>query len=131
VAQNAASRGLKVCLIDKDDFASGTSSRTTKLIHGGLRYLEQLRLGLTRELCQERARLEQLAPHMVRDFSFLLPLSKRHPLFNWKAHIGLALYDLVALSAKHTHHFQHLNNSEVAEQVPALSPRNLSGALRF
>src|SRR5579875_4066437 len=71
VAADAASRGLSVLLVEKDDFASGTSSRTTKLIHGGLRYLEQFHLKLTRELCHERALLEQLAPHLVRDFSFI------------------------------------------------------------
>ena len=81
VAQDAASRGLSVLLIEKSDFASGTSSRTTKLIHGGLRYLEQFQFRLTRELCQERGLLEQLAPHMVRDFSFVLPIKKEKSLF--------------------------------------------------
>ncbi len=131
VAQNAASRGLSVLLIEKDDFASGTSSRTTKLIHGGLRYLEQFRVKLTRQLCQERARLERLAPHLVRDFSFILPLSKKHQLFNWKAHLGLALYDLVALSAQSHHHFNHLGPSAVLESAPALSSRELAGGLKF
>lgn len=131
VAQNAASRGLSVLLVEKDDFASGTSSRTTKLIHGGLRYLEQFRVKLTRQLALERARLERLAPHMVRDFSFILPLSKRHPLFNWKAHIGLALYDLVAMSSQHQHHFESLRTNAVLEAAPALSSRDLAGGLRF
>lgn len=131
VAQNAASRGLSVLLVDKDDFASGTSSRTTKLIHGGLRYLEQFRLKLTRELCLERARLERLAPHLVRDFSFILPLSKQHPLFNWKAHLGLALYDLVALSPQNHHRFEHMSTNAVLQASPALSPRDLGGGLRF
>lgn len=131
VAQNAASRGLSVLLIEKDDFASGTSSRTTKLIHGGLRYLEQFRLKLTRQLCMERARLERLAPHLVRDFSFILPLSRMHPLFEWKAQIGLALYDLVALSAQHHHHFEKLRPNAVLENAPALSGNKLSGGLKF
>lgn len=131
VAQNAASRGLSVLLVEKDDFASGTSSRTTKLIHGGLRYLEQFRLKLTRELCQERARLERLAPHLVRDFSFILPLSKAHPMFNWKMHLGLTLYDLVALSSQTPHHFDSLRPNAVLQSAPALSPRDLAGGLRF
>jgi glycerol-3-phosphate dehydrogenase len=118
-------------VVEKDDFASGTSSKTTKLIHGGLRYLEQLRLGLTRQLCQERGRLEKLAPHMVRDFSFILPLSKKHPLFNWKAHLGLALYDLVALSSNVHHHYQSLNPQGVLQSAPALSPQDLAGGIRF
>lgn len=131
VAQNAASRGLSVLLVEKDDFASGTSSRTTKLIHGGLRYLEQFRLKLTRDLAMERARLEKLAPHMVRDFSFILPLSKRHPVFNWKAHLGLTLYDLVALSSQSPHHFESLRPGAVLNAAPALSPADLAGGLRF
>lgn len=98
IAQNAASRGLSVLVIEKEDFASGTSSKTTKLIHGGLRYLEQFHFHLTRELCHERALLETLAPHMVRDFSFILPLTKRNPLFGLKAQLGLTLYDLLAWS---------------------------------
>src|SRR5271170_3072563 len=76
IAQDASARGLSVIVIDKDDFAAGTSSRTTKLIHGGLRYLQNLQFKLTRELCQERALLEQIAPHLVRDFFFVLPLMK-------------------------------------------------------
>ncbi|HEY9789803.1 MAG TPA: glycerol-3-phosphate dehydrogenase/oxidase [Candidatus Obscuribacterales bacterium] len=131
VAQNAARRGLSVMLVEKDDFASGTSSRTTKLIHGGLRYLEQFRLGLTRQLCQERGRLEKLAPHLIKDFSFVLPLSKKHPLFNWKAHLGLAMYDLVALSSNVRHHFQSLNAQGVLQSAPALSSHDLAGGIRF
>ena len=131
VAQNAASRGLSVAIIDKDDFSSGTSSKTTKLIHGGLRYLEQFRFKLTGQLCQERARLEKLAPHMIRDFSFILPLSKKHPLFNWKAHIGLALYDLVALSHQTDHHFNSLSSKAVLDSAPSLSGKDLAGGLRF
>jgi glycerol-3-phosphate dehydrogenase len=131
VAQNAASRGMSVLLVEKDDFASGTSSRTTKLIHGGLRYLEQFRLKLTAELCGERARLEKLAPHLVRDFSFILPLSKRHQMFNWKMHLGLTLYDLVALSAQTHHKFESLRPQAVLDTVPALSRRDLAGGLRF
>jgi glycerol-3-phosphate dehydrogenase len=131
VAQNAAARGLSVALIEKEDFSSGTSSRTTKLIHGGLRYLEQLRFKLTSEMCRERALLERLAPHMIRDFSFILPLSSKHRLFNWKAHLGLALYDLVALSARADHHFEHLRTNAVLQAAPALSQRDLVGGLRF
>lgn len=131
VAQNAASRGLSVALIEKEDFASGTSSKTTKLIHGGLRYLEQFRLRLTSQLCRERGRLERLAPHMVREFEFILPLSKKHPLFNWKMHFGLALYDLVAASVNAPHHFSGLSSDEVLRKAPALSSTDLVGGLQF
>ncbi len=81
VAQNAAASGLKVLLIEKGDFASGTSSRTTKLMHGGFRYLEQYDFRLTRELCQERGLMERLAPHLVKDFTFMLPLERNRKLF--------------------------------------------------
>src|SRR6185369_9906439 len=98
IAQDAASRGMSVLIVEKDDFASGTSSKTTKLVHGGLRYLEQFHFKLTQELCHERAILEHLAPHLVRDFSFILPLTKENPIFGLKARLGLTLYDLLSLS---------------------------------
>jgi glycerol-3-phosphate dehydrogenase len=131
VAQDAAARGLSVVLIEKDDFASGTSSRTTKLIHGGLRYLEQFHFKLTRELCAERALLEQLAPHLVRDFSFIMPLVKDSPFFSLKAELGLTLYDLLSCSIAGARHHRRLSQKEVLESVPALSPHVFSGGLRF
>jgi glycerol-3-phosphate dehydrogenase len=131
VAQNAASRGLSVLLLEREDFASGTSSRTTKLIHGGLRYLEQLRLGITRELCQERALLEQLAPHMVRDFSFILPLLKNDSFFAWKANVGLTVYDMLASGIGSSHRHTQISRKELLEYVPALSAKNVTGGLRF
>jgi len=131
VAQDAASRGLTTLVVERDDFASGTSSRTTKLIHGGLRYLEHFQFKLTRELCRERALLEQLAPHLVRDFSFIMPLFRDRPLFALKAGIGLTLYDLLSWSITSAHHHQHLGQQAVLEAAPALSPRVFSGGLRF
>jgi glycerol-3-phosphate dehydrogenase len=131
IAQNAASRGLSVLVIEKEDFASGTSSKTTKLIHGGLRYLEQFHFHLTRELCHERALLETLAPHMVRDFSFILPLTKRNPLFGLKAQLGLTLYDLLAWSVTNNHHHQKIDQRELLEAAPSLSPNVVTGGLRF
>jgi glycerol-3-phosphate dehydrogenase len=130
VAQDAASRGLSVLLLEKDDFASGTSSRTTKLIHGGLRYLEQMHFKLCRELCQERGLLEQLAPHLVKDFSFIMPLSKENPLFGLKASIGLTLYDFLSWPIA-SHHHRRLSSREVLEAAPALAPSGFSGGLRF
>src|SRR5690349_24114707 len=77
-ALDAASRGLSVALVEARDFAAGTSSRSSKLIHGGLRYLEQLNFSLVREALEERGRLlTMLAPHLVRPTPFLLPLSRR------------------------------------------------------
>ena len=76
IALDAASRGLKVCLVEKNDFASGTSNKSTKLIHGGLRYLKQFEIGLVRESGSERAIVHKLAPHLVIPEKMLLPLVK-------------------------------------------------------
>lgn len=131
VAQDAASRGLSVLLLEKGDFASGTSSRTTKLIHGGLRYLEQLQFRLTRELCQERGLLETLAPHMVRDFSFMLPITTGKRFFGLKADIGLTLYDLLSINARGVRTHERLNRKETMSLAPSLNVSLVSGGLRF
>ncbi|MBX9879101.1 MAG: glycerol-3-phosphate dehydrogenase/oxidase [Candidatus Obscuribacterales bacterium] len=130
IAQDAASRGLSVIIIEKEDFASGTSSKTTKLIHGGLRYLEQMHFKLTRELCQERELLEQLAPHMVRDFNFVLPTGRRNWFFGLKARLGLTIYDIVSWSATHQRH-EALSQDETLSVAPSLSNKMVSGGLRF
>jgi glycerol-3-phosphate dehydrogenase len=131
VTQDAASRGLSVLLVERDDFASGTSSRTTKLIHGGLRYLEQLKVNLTKELCHERALLEQLAPHLVRDFSFILPIAKDEKFFGLKAKVGLTLYDFLAGGNSGNHRHESLNQKELLEAAPALSSDLVNSGLRF
>ena len=131
VAQDAASRGLSVLLVEKDDFASGTSSKTTKLIHGGLRYLEQFQLRLTRELCHERALLEGLAPHMVKDFSFILPVTDESWFFGVKARMGLTLYDTLAWNVGGARRHHNLSKKAVADAVPALDATRIKGALRF
>jgi glycerol-3-phosphate dehydrogenase len=131
VAQDAASRGLSVLVIEKSDFASGTSSRTTKLIHGGLRYLEQFQFRLTRELCQERGLLEQLAPHMVRDFSFILPVNKDNSFFGLKAEVGLSLYDLLSINARGVRRHKRMSPRQIQESAPWLNAKNLAFGLRF
>jgi glycerol-3-phosphate dehydrogenase len=131
IAQDAACRGLSVLIIDKEDFGSGTSSKTTKLVHGGLRYLEQCRFKLTLELLKEKALLEQLAPQMVRDFSFILPLKKGHPLQAAKFMLGLFIYDLLALSEANHERFKNLSQQQIWERAPALNNPNIIGGLRF
>ncbi|MCB0569399.1 MAG: glycerol-3-phosphate dehydrogenase/oxidase [Phaeodactylibacter sp.] len=96
IALDAASRGMKVALVEMDDFASGTSSRSTKLIHGGLRYLKQLELGLVREVGQERAIVHRLAPHLAIPEKMLLPLTRGGPLGPVPASLGLWVYDQLA-----------------------------------
>src|SRR5687768_534716 len=97
VARDATLRGLRVALIDKGDFASGTSSRSSKLIHGGFRYLEQGALRLVMESCRERHTLLRIAPHLVKQMPFLLPVYSGDKRSLGKMRIGMALYDALAL----------------------------------
>jgi glycerol-3-phosphate dehydrogenase len=96
IALDAASRGLRTALVEKNDFASGTSSRSTKLIHGGLRYLKQLEFGLVKEVGSERAVVHKLAPHLVVPEKMLLPLAEKKGLGYWLTSIGLLIYDWLA-----------------------------------
>jgi glycerol-3-phosphate dehydrogenase len=96
IALDAASRGLRTALIEKDDCASGTSSRSTKLIHGGLRYLKQLEFALVKEVGSERAIVHRLAPHLVVPEKMLLPLYEKRGLGYWLTSIGLKIYDWLA-----------------------------------
>src|SRR5438477_12746572 len=93
VALDASLRGLSVALVERDDFGSGTSSKSSKLIHGGLRYLQRLRLRQVREGLHERQVLEVLAPHLVRRTPFLFPKFGR---FHPAVRAGLTLYDVLA-----------------------------------
>src|SRR5215208_3383372 len=101
IALDAASRNISVALVEKRDFASGTSSRSSKLIHGGLRYLEQFQFALVREALAERAILARIAPHLSKPLPFLVPVyggGARSPLGSSKLKLraGLWLYDLLA-----------------------------------
>ncbi len=96
IALDAASRGLKVCLVEKNDFASGTSNKSTKLIHGGLRYLKQFEIGLVRESGSERAIVHKLAPHLVIPEKMLLPLVEGGTYGKMMTSIGLKVYDFLA-----------------------------------
>ena len=96
IALDAASRGIKTALIEKSDFASGTSSKSSKLIHGGLRYLKQLDVQLVRETGTERAILHGLAPHLVLPEKMLMPLIKGGTYGYWSTSFGLKIYDILA-----------------------------------
>src|SRR3954453_15187177 len=96
VALDAALRGLRVALVDKGDFAGGTSSVSSKLIHGGLRYLERGDIRLVREALHERARLLRNAPHLVRPLRFVLPFYRGARLPPWQWRAALTVYDLLA-----------------------------------
>jgi glycerol-3-phosphate dehydrogenase len=131
IAQDAASRDLSVLLIEKDDFAAGTSSKTSKLIHGGLRYVEKLRISRTRQVAGERALLTQLAPHLIRDFSFVLPIKKQKKILSWKAKLGLTLFDFLSASTNPNHPHQNLTQKELLEAAPALTSPDLTSGVRF
>ncbi|MEV6139221.1 glycerol-3-phosphate dehydrogenase/oxidase [Nocardia sp. NPDC051990] len=129
-ALDAAARGLTVTLVEARDFAAGTSSRSSKLIHGGLRYLEQLDFWLVREALKERGLLlHRLAPHLVRPVSFLLPLQHRV----WeRAYIGagVALYDTIG-GARALPMHRHLSHARAMELAPALRDDAMIGAIRY
>jgi glycerol-3-phosphate dehydrogenase len=118
IALDGATRGLRVALVEKSDFASGTSSRSTKLIHGGLRYLAQFRFRLTREALSERSVLQQLAPHLVEPIPFLFPIYNRR-LEVWRINTGLWLYDLMA-GLRRTKVHRRLNQKQTLERFPQL-----------
>ena len=119
-AREAALRGLKVALVESRDFASGTSSRSSKLIHGGLRYLEQLDFKLVHEARRERRFLINLAPHLVRPMPFLLPIYEDDPYYPLKVRLGLTIYDIFGNVGRGDRH-RMLNRQEVCEVIPALS----------
>ncbi|HEY9522909.1 MAG TPA: glycerol-3-phosphate dehydrogenase/oxidase [Thermopolyspora sp.] len=134
VALDAATRGLTVGLIEARDFASGTSSRSSKLIHGGLRYLEQLNFELVREALQERGLLlQRIAPHLVRPVPFLFPLT-HHVWERFYIGSGLALYDALGFSAGFTSGVpghRHLSRSRALRLAPALKKSAFTGAVQY
>jgi glycerol-3-phosphate dehydrogenase len=129
-ALDAATRGLRVALVEARDLASGTSSRSSKLFHGGLRYLEQLEFGLVREALRERElMLTRLAPHLVKPVSFLYPLSHRIWERPYTA-AGLFLYDSMG-GARSVPGQKHLTKAGALRMVPALRRSALVGAIRY
>jgi glycerol-3-phosphate dehydrogenase len=129
-ALDAAARGLSVALIEADDFASGTSSKSSKLIHGGLRYLEMLDFGLVREaLTERRLLLQTIAPHMVEPIRFVWPLN--HPVWE-RAYLtaGLTLYDTMAGKGAVPRHRQH-SKKGLRKLAPGFGPDSHRGGLSF
>lgn len=130
IARDAAMRGLSVALIDKGDFASGTSSRSSRLIHGGVRYLEYGHLRLVFESSAERRRLLRLAPHLVRPLAFTWPVYRGQRLPVWKLAAGLTLYDLLSLFHNVERH-RRLSARDVLAAEPRLRPDGLRGGVRY
>jgi glycerol-3-phosphate dehydrogenase len=123
-------RGLTVALVDKGDFASATTSLSSKLVHGGLRYLEQGRVGLVWESLRERRTLLRIAPGLVEPISLLLPIARDAPRPPWQVSVGLALYDGLARGRSLRAH-RMLSPREAAHLEPGLSTDGLAAAALF
>ena len=130
IALDAATRGLSVALVEQRDLAAGTSSRSSKLIHGGLRYLEQFNVSLVREALQERGLLlDRLAPHLVKPVSFLYPLT-HHAWERAYVTAGVTLYDQLG-GARQLPRHQQLTRKGALRMAPSLRSDSLVGAIRY
>ena len=129
-ARDAAMRGLSVALVEKDDFASGTSSRSSRLIHGGVRYLEHGQIHMVRESSRERAILLEIAPHLVHRLRFTWPVYRGARIPRWKLSLGLSMYDRLAGDSSLWHH-EKLDVRGVLENEPALNPKDLLGGASY
>ena len=125
VARDATMRGLKVALIERDDFASGTSGRSSRLIHGGIRYLEQGQLHLVHESIRERQTLLRIAPHLVRPLAFTWPIYRGARVGKVKLSAGLLVYQLMAVGRSRKH--STLNAAQTLDREPCLKSMGLTG----
>ncbi|MDQ6885799.1 MAG: glycerol-3-phosphate dehydrogenase [Gemmatimonadota bacterium] len=130
IARDAALRGLSVALLEASDFASGTSSRSSRLIHGGLRYLEHGHLGLVLESSRERRVLLRIAPHLVRPLAFTWPVYSGARVARWRLGAGLVLYDALA-GFQNVRNHRRLTVTDVTKLEPALSRDGLRGGARY
>ena len=136
IARDASRRGLRVALVERRDFSSGTSAATSKMVHGGLRYLQSMQIGVVRESLRERRIWERIAPHMVRPQEFIVPThSWRH---DWELRVGVRLYDLLAFDrnqledpAQHIPASRRITATEAIETEPVLSGRRLFGGVVY
>ncbi|MGH7711766.1 MAG: glycerol-3-phosphate dehydrogenase/oxidase [Gemmatimonadaceae bacterium] len=130
IARDAALRGLRVALFERSDFGSGTSSRSSRLVHGGVRYLEHGHLHLVLESSRERRRLLHIAPHLVRPLAFTWPVYAGARIRRWKLSAGLSLYDALALFRNVAPH-RRLAPDEVLRDEPNLRADALCGGARY
>jgi glycerol-3-phosphate dehydrogenase len=130
VARDAAMRGLRTALVEQDDFASGTSSRSSRLVHGGVRYLEHGQLALVFESSAERRTLRRIAPHLVRPLAFVWPVYAGARVPRWKLAAGLTLYDLLALFRNVGRH-ERLDVDGVLAREPHVRRDALVGGARY
>ncbi|MEO5904534.1 MAG: glycerol-3-phosphate dehydrogenase/oxidase [Gemmatimonadaceae bacterium] len=130
IARDAAMRGLSVAIVDKGDWAGGTSSRSSRLIHGGIRYLEHGQIGLVRESVRERETLLRIAPHLVKPLEFTWPVYRGARLPKWKLRAGLTAYDLLAGVGRLRRH-DSLGITEVLDHEPLLRRDSLVGGASY
>lgn len=130
IARDAAMRGLRTALVERHDLASGTSSKSSRLIHGGVRYLEHGHLRLVFEACAERAVLLRIAPHLVRPLPFVLPVYRSARVPRWKVAAGMWLYDLLA-GFRNVRRHRMLGKQELLGEEPTLRARDLEGGARY
>lgn len=130
IARDAAMRGLSTCVIEKRDFASGTSSKSSRLLHGGIRYLAQGKIGLVREASREKIVLHRIAPHLADPLAFIFPTRRRSTWSLWKLGIGVKIYDLLCggrnLGKSHV-----LSRGRTLALLPGLQTARLTGAVRY
>src|SRR5436305_1528416 len=130
IAAGAAARGLAVLLVEKADLGSGTSAASSKLIHGGLRYLQYGELGLVRESLRDRELLLRRRPHLVRPIELLIPVRAGDRVPSWKLETGLVLYDRLAGASQLPPH-RRLSREETLEWEPHLEASGLRGGFVY
>jgi len=131
IARDAAMRGLKTGLVEQHDFAFGTSSRSSRLLHGGLRYLAQGRLGLVHEASVEKKIVHHIAPHLAEPLPFIFPTYRGNRNWVlWQLKIGVKIYDLLC-GGRNLGKSTWLSPATVTARVPVLAPTNLTGAVRY
>jgi len=130
IARDAALRGYKVALVDKGDFASGTSSKSSRLVHGGVRYLEMFEFGLVFEASRERRVLWTIAPHLVKPLPFLFPVYRDARWPAWMINLGLWLYDGLALFRNYRNHAM-FSNAEITRRMKGFDVGNINGGAHY
>lgn len=131
IARDAAMRGLKIGLVEQHDFAFGTSSRSSRLLHGGLRYLAQGRVGLVHEASVEKKIVHHIAPHLAEPLPFIFPTYRGNKNWLlWQLQIGVKIYDLLC-RGRNLGKSTWLSPGAVGARVPALTQTNLTGAVRY
>jgi len=130
VARDAAMRGLKTGLVEQRDFAFGTSGRSSRLLHGGIRYLAQGRIGLVREASLEKRILHQIAPHLAQPLAFIFPTYPGTDWPLWQLRIGVKIYDLLC-GGQNLGKSSSLSKEQTLTAIPQLNPNGLAGAVRY